>query len=135
MSKITKVSRCTNNAGIPVIILSKRSYGRALMIITAAINKFKFDFHFSPIKRSGDYKNKYFSFSYWSSTFINSLDRYSKRGQNKSMAPNKFQNLYKDIQSMLQFMNSSKLHNNQQFCLTRRTLAQILLKIYKLDIN
>ena len=73
MSKIAKVSRCANNAGIPVISLRKRSYRRALMISTVSIKMFQFDFHFNPIKKSRDCKNKYFSFNYRSSTFRNAL--------------------------------------------------------------
>lgn len=130
--KIAKISRCTNNAGIPVIILSKRSYGRALMIITAAINKFKFDFHFSPIKQMS-YKQCNNYVSPISSRKTNNMKHHPNYNQRQCMAPNKLQSLYKAIPSMLQFMNSSNLHSNQQFCLTKRALAQILLKTYKLD--
>lgn len=132
MSKITKVSRCTNNTGIPVIILSKRSYGRALIIITVGINKFKFDFHFSPIKQMS-YKQCNNYVSPISSRKTNNMKHHPNYSQSQHTTPNKFQSLYKGIPSMLQFMDSSNLHHNQQFQLTGSGIAQILLKIYKLD--
>ena len=130
-SKIAKVSRGTDNTGIPVISLSKRTYRRTLMIITVGIGKFKL--HFKPIQKNSDCKNKKFFLNEWKPSFINYLNGDAKRSKNKRMAPNKFQNLYKGIQSMLQFMDSSNLHHNQQFWLTGLGVAQILLKTYKLD--
>ncbi len=133
MSKVAKVSRCTNNTGIPVIRLSKRSYRRALMIMTIGIREFKFNLHFKPIERSGYYKNKSFSFKYRCFSYVNSLNSDCKRCQHKRMTPNKFDDFLRSVQSMLKFVNGGYLHDNQQFCLIKYRIAQILLKINQLN--
>ena len=117
MSKIAKVSRCTNNAGIPVISLRKRSYRRALLISIVSIKMFKFDFHFCYIKPNSNNKfyEKFLPINCWIHQECN--NQHSKDYKSKNMPPNKLQSLYQPTPSTLQFMNGGNLHHQQQFYL------------------
>ena len=128
MPNLTKISRCTNNARIPIICLGKRSDWRIAMIIVAVRN---FPFHFKPVKKyraTIEIKTVYPGNSPDHNYCIN---HYSKKSQRQSMTPNKLQNFHHSVQSMLQFMNSSNLHRSQQFYLIKYRVAQILLKMCK----
>ena len=127
MPKIAKICCGSNNAGVPVISLSKRSVGRALIIVSTR----KFPFHFKPVKKGSHCKNKNFSFNKRCVSFVKNINEYGKHNQRQRMTPNKPQHFHRCIQSTLQFINCSDLHAVQQFSLIKYRIPQIPLKIGK----
>jgi len=92
-----------------------------------------FELHFKPVKKQGDYQNKGCALKVGDVSFAHYLNGNTECTQNQQMTPNKFDYFLQSIQSKLQFMNSSNLHDNQQFFLIEYRITQILLKIHKLN--
>ena len=74
----------------------------------------KLNFCFNPVQKESYRKSKGFSSKDRCFSFVNSLNGYGKRTQNKRVTPNKFDYFLRIIQSMLQFMNCNNLHDVQQ---------------------
>ncbi len=93
----------------------------------------KLNFYFDPVEQKCYCKHKKYTFKYRLFPFTNPLNNYKKICQHKSMTPHKLDYFLRSIQRMLKFVNGRYLHGQQQFYLIKIRIAQILLKIYKLN--
>lgn len=125
---ICSPSRRTKTTGIHVFT-GRFNHMFVGMVISATR---KLNFCFKPVEQKCYCKYKKYTFKYWLLPLINSLNSCNKSRQKQQTTPNKLNYFLRSIQSTLQFMNSSNLHDNQQFCLIKYRVTQILLKIHKL---
>ena len=104
----------------------KHLFHSRVVIATVCIGKL--NFHFKPVAKNsaneeveGIYPRDFSNY--------NCSNNHANHSQRQSMTPRKLQDLHRGVQSMLKFVNGRYLHDNQQFCLIKYRIAQILLKI------
>ena len=125
-AKIAKISRSTNNMGIPVISLSIRSYGRTGMITFASID-LPFYLHFSKINQLRYRQCNQYIYPI-SASAVSNTKHHPKHNQRQRMTPKKPNDFQNTIKDFLEFMNSSNLHRIFLFFLHTLSVSTKFLK-------
>jgi hypothetical protein len=107
-AKIAKISRSTNNMGIPVISLSIRSYGRTGLVTFASID-LPFYLHFSKINQLRYRQCNQYIYPI-SGSAVSNTKHHPKQNQRQRMTPNKLKDFQSAIKGILEFMNGRNLH-------------------------
>jgi hypothetical protein len=92
----------------------------------------KFNFHFKSVKQLSYEQGNNYILPVCRGNLYN-VEHHTNHNQCQRMTPHKLKYFLRSIQSMLKFVNGIYLHVQQQFSLIKFRIAQILLKIHKLN--